>query len=341
MNLFQMLQRFFQFLSKTDRDAMNSPCCTRVARMTQTSLGIMVLLTGVLAFFSGSYAIYTAFANHAWAPFVATALGLLYCFMIIIFDREIVGAQVKRAVWVRLPLAIIIGFIVAVPLELRLLQDSIDKQLVVLSQKENKPAFERMQAKQDAMEGRKKELQESVQKYRDEINKWNTAMEAETVGRQLRGRTGIAGQGPAYKEAQRNRDSNQQMLAKAEADLQQYEAAEKKLRGDYVKDYETVHVAQANDFLARYEALDTLKSRSAGAFAISWGLRIFFILIEVFPALLKLFLPYSEYNAIVEARRRSQVQLVHALGNKHLDDLAQVPPSYPQTSLLDVINSQP
>jgi hypothetical protein len=341
MNLFQTMQRFFQFLSKTDRDAMNSPCCTRVARMTQTSLGIMVLLTGVLAFFSGSYAIYTAFANHAWASFVAIPLGLLYCFMIIIFDREIVGAQVKKAVWVRLPLAIIIGFIVAVPLELRLLQDSIDKQLVVLSQEENKPALERLQTKLDATEGRKKELQESVQKYRDEINTWNKAMEAETVGRQLRGRTGIAGQGPAYEEAKRNRDSNQQMLVTAVAELQKYEAEEKKLREDYVKDYETVHVAQANDFLARYEALDTLKSRSAGAFAISWGLRIFFILIEVFPALLKLFLPYSEYNAIVEARRRSQVQLVHALGNKRLDELAQTPPQYPQASLLDIINTQP
>jgi hypothetical protein len=341
MNLFQTMQQFFQFLSKTDKDAMNSPCCTRVARMTQTSLGIMVLLTGVLAFFSGSYAIYTAFANHAWAQFVAIPLGLLYCFMIIIFDREIVGAQVKKAVWVRLPLAIIIGFIVAVPLELRLLQDSIEKQLVVLSQEENKPALERLQAKLDATEVRKKELHGSVQKYRDEINSWNKAMEAETVGRQISGRTGIAGQGSAYKEAERNRDSNQKMLADAEAELQKYEAAERQLREDYKKDYENVHIAQANDFLARYEALDTLKSRSAGAFAISWGLRIFFILIEVFPALLKLFLPYSEYNAIVEARRRSQVQLVHALGNKRLDELAQIPPSYPQTSLLDVINSQP
>lgn len=212
MNLFQMLQRFFQFLSKTDRDAMNSPCCTRVARMTQTSLGIMVLLTGVLAFFSGSYAIYTAFANHAWASFVAIPLGLLYCFMIIIFDREIVGAQVKKAVWVRLPLAIIIGFIVAVPLELRLLQDSIDKQLVVLSQEENKPALERLQAKLDATEVRKKELHGLVQKYRDEINSWNKAMEAETVGRQISGRTGIAGAGPAYKEAERNREDRKSVV---------------------------------------------------------------------------------------------------------------------------------
>lgn len=198
-----------------------------------------------------------------------------------------------------------------------------------------------MQTKQDEVDRRKKELQETVTHYRREVNKWDAAMEAETVGRQIAGRTGKRGQGPAYEEATRNRDSNQTMLDRSEKELGKHEALEEQERRRFLTDYQSVHIEPARDFLARYEALDNLKSNSAGAFAISWGLRIFFILIEVFPALLKLFLPYSEYNAIVEARRRSQVQLVHALGNKHLDDLAKVPPSYPQTSLLDVLNSQP
>jgi hypothetical protein len=261
--------------------------------------------------------------------------------MIIVFDREIVGAQVKKAVWIRLPLAIAIGFIVAVPLELRLLQDSIDKNLIVLSQQENKEPQDRLKTKLDALDKRKQELQGKVQHYRDEINRWNEVMENETVGRQRAGRTGIAGQGPAYREAERNRDANQQMLDKAEAELQKYEGEEGQARQQFQQEYNNVHVAQAHDFLARYQALESLKNTSPGAFSISWGLRIFFILIEVFPALLKLFLPYSEYNAIVEARRRSQVQLVHAVSNKRLDDLARTPPSYPQASLLDLLSGQP
>lgn len=341
MNPLKATERFFQFLSKTDPDAMNSPCCTLVARMTQTSLGVMVLLTGVLAFFSGSYAIYTAFGSHFWGQFVAVPLGVLYAAMIIVFDREIVGAQVKRAVWIRLPLAIAIGFIVAVPLELRLLQDSIDKHLIVLSKQENRGPEERLKSKLDALDKRKAELQGKVQHYRDEMNRWNAMMEAETVGRQLTGRTGIAGQGPAYREAERNRDANQQTLAKAEAELLKHEGEEGQARQQLKLEYNNAHVAQAHDFLARYQALESLKNTSPGAFSISWGLRIFFILIEVFPALLKLFLPYSEYNAIVEARRRSQVQLVHAVSNKRLDELARVPPSYPQSSLLDLLNGQP
>lgn len=341
MKLFRLIQRFFQFLSKTDQDALNASCCTRVTRMTQTSLGVMVLLTGVLAFFSGSYAIYTAFQSRLWAPFVAVPLGVLYSFMIITFDREIVGAQDKRAVWIRLPLAIIIGFIVAVPLELRLLEDSIEKQLLVASQQDNKTISVRMQSKEDELDARKKELQGAVKQYREEVKKWNEAMEAETVGRQLSGRTGRAGQGPAYEEAKRNRDSSIATLTRYEEELRQYEASTEQERARLQKDYEHGYVPQAQDFLARYEALDTLKSSSSGAFAISWGLRIFFILIEVFPALLKLFLPYNEYNAILEARMRSQVQRVHALGNQQLDSLSQNPPAYPQTSLLDALNNQP
>jgi hypothetical protein len=198
-----------------------------------------------------------------------------------------------------------------------------------------------VQSKQDEFDARKKELQEAVKKYRDEVKRWDEAMEAETVGRQLTGRTGKAGQGPAYEEAQRNRDSNQTTLARYESELAKHEASEEQERQRLLTEYNNGHISQARDFLARYEALDQLKATSAGAFVISWGLRIFFILIEVFPALLKLFLPYNEYNAIVEARRRSQVQLVHALGNQRLDDLAQNPPAYPQTSLLDALNKQP
>jgi hypothetical protein len=341
MNPLKAIERFFQFLSKTDPDAMNSPCCTLVARMTQTSLGVMVLLTGVLAFFSGSYAMYTAFGSHFWGQFIAVPLGILYSVMIIVFDREIVGAQVKKAVWIRLPLAIVIGFIVAVPLELRLLQDSIDKHLIVMSQHENKGPQERLKGKLDSLDKRKQELQGKVQHYRDEVSRWNAIMEEETVGRLRAGRTGIAGQGPAYREAERNRDANQQMLNKAEVELQKHEGEEGQARQTFEQEYNNVHVAQAHDFLARYQALESLKDTAPGAFSISWGLRIFFILIEVFPALLKLFLPYSEYNAIVEARRRAQVQLVHAVSNKRLDDLARTPPSYPQTSLLDLLSGQP
>jgi hypothetical protein len=341
MNFFQMLLRFFQFLSKTDQDALNARCCSKSVRMTQTSLGVMVFVTGTLAFFSGSYAIYTAFSGSPWATVLTIPIGILYSFMIMVFDREIVSATNKYAVIVRFPLALAIGLIVAVPLEMRLLQDSIEKEIKRISMTENKEVIATMDNEEASVKKRKRELEEAITHYREEVTKWQNAMEAETVGRQLAGRTGLPGQGPAYEEARRNRDQNQKFLDESKQELSRVEEQEEKVMARINEKYTPRVVAPAYDFLARYQALDTLKENSAAAWWISWGLRMFFILIEVFPALVKLFLPYSEYNAIVEARRRASIQLIHAEGNQRLGEMARTPPVLPQNSFMDALNNQP
>lgn len=341
MSFFQILQRFFQFLSKTDQDALRAKCCSRSVRMTQTSLGVMVFITGALAFFSGSYAIYTAFSDSAWGTFLAIPIGILYSFMIMVFDREIVSATNKSAVIVRFPLALAIGLIVAVPLEMRLLQDSIEKEIKRISNTENSGVINRMDGEEAAIKSRKRELEESIIHYREEVSKWQAAKEAEAVGRQLAGRTGRAGIGPAYAEAERNRDQNQKFLDETKQELNRVEDQEEKMMARISEKYTDRVVPPAYDFLARYLALDTLKQNSTAAWWISWGLRVFFILIEIFPALVKLFLPYTEYNAIVEAQRRASIQLIHAEGNQRLGEMARNPPVLPQTSFMDFLNNQP
>lgn len=332
---------FFQFLSKTDQDALKANCCSESVRMTQTSLGVMVLITGTLAFFSGSYAIYTAFSGSAWAPLLAIPIGVLYSFMIMVFDREIVSATNKNAVIARFPLALAIGLIVSVPLEMRLLQDSIEKEITRLGNAENSGVINRMDEEEATIIRRKRELEESIIHYRGEASKWQNAMEAEAVGRQLAGRTGRAGIGPAYAEAEKNRNQNQKFLDDTQRELSQVEAQEDAARARINTKYSGRVVAPSYDFLSRYLALDALKQNSAAAWWISLGLRFFFILVEVFPALVKLFLPYTEYNAIVEARRRASIQLVHVAGNQQLGKMAQDPPDFPRTSIMDFLNSQP
>src|SRR5215213_1671238 len=103
------LTRFFQFLSKTDRQVIESQHCSRLVRMTQTSLGVIVLITGVFAFVSAGFAVYTAFEN----ALLSVIVGALWGSMIVVFDREIVSATDKRAVYLRLPLALVIGFAVS------------------------------------------------------------------------------------------------------------------------------------------------------------------------------------------------------------------------------------
>jgi Domain of unknown function (DUF4407) len=131
------LTNFFQFLSKTDQQVIQSQHCSRFVRMTQTSLGVMVFITGLFACLSASFAIYTAFQDRV----LSIIVGVIWGTMIIVFDREIVSATNKRAVFLRLPLALIIGFAVSVPLEMRLLQDRLDKYLKQQEHTENRDAI--------------------------------------------------------------------------------------------------------------------------------------------------------------------------------------------------------
>ncbi len=328
------IERFFQFLSKTDTQVINSQHCSRFARMTQTSLGVLVFITGVFAFLSGSFAIQTAFKNTPLAIFV----GILYGVMIIAFDREIVSATNKKAVWIRVPLAFFIGFIVSVPIELRLLEDRLEKQLRVNEKIENQDLINNKQEEIEKLHVRRDNLEKDLQKYRDQVAHWSDAMEAEVVGRVRAGRTGKAGEGPAFREAARNKDLNERLLDATVKQLKEVEDQQKEETAQIEKEYQRGYVHQTYGFLSQFEALEQLKDQSAAAWRISWMLRLLFIFIEVFPALVKLLIPYGAYNAILEARRRESIQLVHALTNQRMTGLGQQPPAIPATQLMAHIN---
>jgi hypothetical protein len=309
--------------------------------MTQTSLGVMVFFTGLLAFFSGSYAVYTTFSGSFLAPVLAIVIGLIYSFMIMLFDREIVSASDKRAVLIRFPLAIVIGFIVAVPLELRLLDDSIQEHLARMTESENKPASDRKKESEKAFKAKKEGIEQEIKRYQDEVNKWGDAMEAEVVGRQLTGRTGKAGAGPAYEQARNRKAEYQEALNNLRNQLKNMEESEdqavEKIQAEYIRDKHE----KSNDFLGKYTALESLKSSSDAAWWVSWGLRMFFILVEVFPAFVKMFLPYNEYNALAEARRRTNIQVIHATSNQLMSDASQDPPVLPQRGIMELLDNQP
>jgi hypothetical protein len=305
--------------------------------MVQTSLGVMVFITGVFAFISGSFAINTAFKDTTLALFV----GVLYGIMIMAFDREIVSASTKQAVWIRLPLAIFIGFIVSVPIELRLLEDRLEKHLKMNEQAENIEVINRRNSQHALLQSRKERLEEDARKYREQIAMWASNMEAEVVGRVKEGRTGKAGEGPAYRAARQNKELNEALLRDTLTQLREIEKKEREERDLIERDYQRGFVLQTYGFLSQFEALEELKNQSSAAWNISWMLRCLFIFIEVFPALVKLLLPYNAYNAILEARRRDSLQIIHSIANQRMTNVAQTQPHYPQQSLLAQVNTNP
>lgn len=313
------LQRFIWWVSCTDPEAVT--LCSPVTQFYQTTAGVMILITGILAFFSGSYAISQVVR---FVP-IALLLGAIYAIAIVSIDRFIVSARGNRIAVFRLPLAVLIGCIVAVPLELRLLEDRINKELHQLERGENEGAEERRQGQRDALRARITELEQSAANYRNKIAEWGAATEAEVVGRVRAGRTGRAGEGPAYRAAQEQKQLNTELLQRVSIELERLRQQESTLLEQIDKEYQRAHISQAYDLLARYEAMHAVEREHPEAAKMTWAITLVLILIELFPALVKMTMPYTAYGALVEAREREDIQRVHSLGNHHLRDLVSDP----------------
>src|SRR5688572_16998270 len=110
-------------------------------------IGGAVLTTGVLAFFSGFYAIYSTLASGSYAVLTSIGFGLLWGLAIFNLDRYIVSSLRKptdpsvrwrqrlKETWLpalpRIGLAVLIGITVSKPLELRLFHNAIAGQAAI------------------------------------------------------------------------------------------------------------------------------------------------------------------------------------------------------------------
>src|SRR5215471_12058329 len=116
-------------------------------RAKYEGIGGAVLATGVLAFFSGFYAIYSTLASESYAIATSMAFGIVWALTIFNLDRYIVSSLRKptdpATPWrrrlretllpalPRLGLAILIGITISKPLELRLFQNAISTQAAI------------------------------------------------------------------------------------------------------------------------------------------------------------------------------------------------------------------
>lgn len=323
------MNTFLRWLAKTDPDAIR--LCGPVTQLSQTSFGIMILFTGLLAFCSGSYAVYVVWHSSA----LAVVVGIVYSLMIMSFDREIVSATSKGSVWLRVPLAFLLGIVIAVPIELRILEERIDQELLRRSHSENQSAFDRRLTQENDYRTRRNSLEAAVQKYQSNVDEWGRNIEAEVVGRQAKGRTGHAGEGPAYRAALEQLVRNKELLADSRKQLDSLLKEEEGVRVRAKQEFDEMTVHPVYDLLSRIEGLAAITAQSSAAAAMSWSITALLIMIELFPALIKLLSPYSEYTAMVEARRREAIQRVHGITNSHLSTIEANP--YSQVSVIDTL----
>jgi Domain of unknown function (DUF4407) len=332
-----ILSRFFQFLSKTDRRIIIY--CTDHSIKTQVTNGVFVLLTGMFAFLSCMYAVYTTFKDFK----VAVPVAFLYATVIVFIDREIVSATNRRAALARLPLAFVIGMVISVPLEMRMFEKRIAQDLSTHNSEQNRPAREQMEQDERAFDNRIKALESEMAGYRQNIVEAGLTMQDETTGavRAGRKRTEIPGQGPAYRAAEAQLERNKQLFDIAKGDLDKLIQAQNDVRTRIKESYELRAVPKVEDLLASYEALERVKASSPSAIYMAWGIRALIILLEMSPALMKLMQRTNEYNVTLEAVRRVNISRVIGIANDQIDQITRNPRTAPKPSLLEQLNENP
>ncbi len=312
---FNPVSGLFLWASKTDRRILRM--CAAWTQMTHISRGFFVVETALFAAGAAYYTLITTVSSNGTAAFM---IALLWGAMILMIDRELVGAWSRRSLWIRVLLAAVIGMTVAIPAEMRVLQGRIDQQIVRENQKENGALMARYHAQQDQLTAREQQLQAQIADFRNQSAAASRNKEAESVGAVIAGETtGIKGEGPAYHAADdRIRELQRQMDAAA-AELKDVQSARDRIAAETKKE----EVAAVYDFPSRYEALTKATDASRPLWRLAWLITLVFIGIDMVPVLMKALSPVTDYDHLLAAQVKENIhraRLIAEHNAKMLED---------------------
>lgn len=320
--------RFLRWLAMTDETVLQG--CSQKAQMMQPHLGLTVLLTGLLATCSGGYAAYVTFES----TFVSVLVGLLYGALIMSVDRFVVAATNHWSALARLLLALAIGIVIAVPLELRIFKDRIDRHLEQQNREENAALLASLRDRHQIPErqARLDSLQQEWQVVWTEVQEARQMQVDEITGtsRPGKARTGKAGPGRAWEAAVLREEAAREdlvvldlLMREAKSDLE--EAAQ-----EVNQDYEDEEAGTLSDLLSSYVALGEIKAAYPDAMVMAWGVRLLLILIELCPALLKVLRPKNDYETAVMILQRVDSNWWRAWHNAQFTQAQSKQPKIPK-----------
>jgi len=341
------MNRLFYLLSKTNYKLIRG--CSKKAKYAQASLGMFVLSTGVVAFFSGTYALKMAFDLKEDDISKAIIGGLIYSLIIMAFDREIVAAKNKLAIAVRIPLAIMIGVIVSVPIELSVLEGRINEQLGDESKEKNQVFFDIRINAISLLDKEESKLRTQVFNLEKEIKKWDSIKRLEKIGDSDLGIK--AGEGREWRNAVNKSDSAKKRLDTTLRLLKDF-LIERKIKERKVDSLYKASISfKSYDLLSRYIALkrlqrssdldsDNKKEEAKATKQMSWALMLLIIFIELFPALMKLFKEDTDYDDLQYAQSQMNSGIINIKANHRLDTIEQNPSKHIDPDAIKSIQDQ-
>ena len=271
-------------------------------------IGATVLFTGMLALFSGGYALYTVFDN----VFIALIFGLIWGLMIFNLDRYIVLSMKSSGSWFqdfmvafpRLILAIFLALVISKPLELKIFEKEIDAELIQMEQ-------EVFKKQEDEVRGRYvqqiEEYQTNIRQLKSEIaHKTAVRDSLERMAIQEADGTGGSRQknlGPIYKTKKTAADNAQKeldgLMAAYNPIILEQETAIQHINTAIQNEINNLNRKKYGGLAARMEALDRLAQDSEAIFLANIFIILLFISIETAPIFVKLIASRSPYDYLL------------------------------------------
>ncbi|NJB87666.1 hypothetical protein GGR26_003450 [Lewinella marina] len=299
------LKAFFLFCSGVDLRTLE-----RVPTDENKYLGIggTILFTGIMAFLSAGYAMYTIFDSY-W---LAAGFGLLWGLMIFNLDRYIVSSMKSgrgffRNVLVALPrigMTVLLAIVIAKPLELKIFEKEIDAELVVMEQ-------EVFQTQEDRIRGR---YAERMAAYEADLATLEAELTEKVIARDAAaaaalaeadgtGGSGIRNMGPIYRAKQdRAAAAQAELEATRLTHLPRRDAAQSEiagLRATIDREIAELDRGQYGGLAARIAALDRLSQGSRAIALAVLFVNLLFIAIETAPIFTKLIAPAGPYDYVM------------------------------------------
>lgn len=292
-------------------------------------IGGTIIFTALMATFAGGYAFFTAFKN----PTLSVFFGLFWGALIFNLDRYIVSSfgvgdgkkTISKQELIegapRLLMAILLGFVISTPLELKLfereIKAEIKKENLITIQEQKTNAIEKAEQENqfylDEIATLRNRTDERIAELRSKKEKRDEAYDKYMC--ELNGTcgTGVPGDGPVFREAKENyltlnkeykrleddyiekNNADNQTIIKYQETIDQNLADAK----EKVAELET-EVESRDGLLAQIKALSRLTSEDQSLLFAKWLITLLFIFIEIAPILFKMMTERGPYDDILD-----------------------------------------
>lgn len=274
-------------------------------------IGGTVLFTGILAFFSSAYAIYTVFDSY----FMAVVFGTIWGLMIFNLDRYIVSSMKSRGslfrdfmvAFPRLVMAVLLALVISKPLELKIFEKEINAELITMEQEVFQEQEDRVWARYNPQIIAHKADLPLLQAEIDQATALRDTLSMMAI--QEADGTGGSGQknlGPIYRTKKAQADKAQVELEAVEARVLPVIAEKQQMIAELEAKAEAEIAAldrQAyGGMAARMDALHRLGQDSPAIYYASIFITLLFIALETAPVFVKLISSRSPYDYLLHEK---------------------------------------